>query len=143
MTTHAREPTAPIPIVPRATSPKGDKSPSVSPRRTPLSPGRLQISTMQKTKSYDEESNIHEEIPVTILIPNKTTNTVRVHECRLKIGETALNIKLLVEGAYGIPCDDFTLTCDGIGTLIDPVSLNDYTQIVEAKKAVIHVVTRT
>lgn len=57
----------------------------------------------------------------------------------LKIGETIQNIKQLLEDQYNIPTNSVTLSLDGVGPMIDPLSLNDFPTIMAEKKAVIRV----
>merc|ERR1711991_189359 len=87
----------------------------------------------KKAVSYDEESNIHNDIEVTLVFPNEKT-----HVLNLKVGDTVQNIKKTMNDTLNIPYAKSSLLCDG-KKMLDPLSLNDFKSIRNESKCRINV----
>ncbi|PRP75556.1 hypothetical protein PROFUN_09042 [Planoprotostelium fungivorum] len=98
----------------------------------PASPS-LDLSRNSSSSSFFEESDIFEEIPVTLELFDGRSLTKEV-----EIGETVLGLKRILYDLFHIPFDTITLYLDG-KAMLDPLSLNDFPSIVEQNKAVIQV----
>lgn len=92
------------------------------PAPSPLPPIQSQSPTL--SSSYYQESDIFEDIPITLKLPDGITFKLIV-----KTGETVQEIKRKLDTLHGIPYSDATLyyneTC-----MIDPLSLNDFPGLV-------------
>lgn len=73
---------------------------------------------------YDQESDIFEDIPITLILPDGITFKLVV-----KTGETVQEIKRKLDTLHGIPYSDATLYYNG-RHMIDPLSLNDFPGLV-------------
>jgi len=76
------------------------------------------------SSSYYQESDIFEDIPITLLLPDGVTFKLIV-----KTGETVQEIKRKLDTLHGIPYSDATLFYNG-KCMIDPLSLNDFPGLV-------------
>jgi len=76
------------------------------------------------TTSYYHESDIFEDIPITLLLPGGITFKLIV-----KTGETVQEIKRKLDTEHGVPYSDATLYYNG-KCMIDPLSLNDFPGLV-------------
>lgn len=72
------------------------------------------------SSSYYQESDIFEDIPITLILPDGITFKLIV-----KTGETVQEIKRKLDTLHGIPYADATLYYNG-ECMIDPLSLNDF-----------------
>lgn len=72
------------------------------------------------SSSYYQESDIFEDIPITLVLPDGVTFKLIV-----KTGETVQEIKRKLDTLHGIPYSDATLFYNG-KCMIDPLSLNDF-----------------
>lgn len=78
----------------------------------------------QPPSSYYQESDIFEDIPITLVLPDGVTFKLIV-----KTGETVQEIKRKLATLHGIPYSDATLYYNG-ACMIDPLSLNDFPGLV-------------
>jgi len=86
---------------------------------------KLQPTPEQPPKSdYHHESDIHEEIPLSLVLPDGVT-----YKFIVKTGETVQEIKRKLDTTHGIPYSDATLYFNG-KCMIDPLSLNDFPGLV-------------
>lgn len=90
-------------------------------------------STHLKPKAYFEESDIHEEIELTLALSDE-----RTIKLKLKIGDTVQNIKKRLEDTHGIPFVRQLFLLDG-QPMLDPLSLNDFPAIGKYKRRLIEV----
>lgn len=74
--------------------------------------------------SYYQESDIFEDIPITLILPDGITFKLIV-----KTGETVQEIKRKLDTLHGVPYSDATLYYNG-ECMIDPLSLNDFPGLV-------------
>jgi hypothetical protein len=111
------------------------------PKMRQLAPPLLTLEQTKGVKDYAEESDIYEDIEVTL----RNQATGETERLRLKIGETVQNIKKRIvaraPAGTAIEYRDVELVLDG-RPMMDPLSLNDFPEIVAAKKADIKVVIR-
>jgi len=74
--------------------------------------------------TYHQESDIFQDIPITLILPDGVTFKLIV-----KTGETVQEIKRKLDTLHGIPYSDATLYYNG-KCMIDPLSLNDFPGLV-------------
>jgi hypothetical protein len=72
------------------------------------------------TTSYDQESDIHSDITLTLKLPGDKTL-----EKKVSVGNTIFNLKKLLADEHGFAFDKLTLTHDD-KVMLDPLSLNDF-----------------
>eukprot|EP01113_Clastostelium_recurvatum_P043614 TRINITY_DN7248_c0_g1_i6.p1 TRINITY_DN7248_c0_g1~~TRINITY_DN7248_c0_g1_i6.p1 ORF type:complete len:505 (+),score=124.64 TRINITY_DN7248_c0_g1_i6:150-1664(+) len=92
---------------------------------------RSLASLSSSTRSYDEESNIHEQITLKMVMPSGVT-----HEIKASTGQTVQELKKILEVKHQIPCRASSLFYGG-KFMLDPLSINDFPGIMRDKGAVI------
>merc|ERR1711862_976543 len=78
-------------------------------------------------QSYDDESNIHDDIILTLEFPDGKKKDVKC-----KTGETVINLKKKLFDEFEIP-----FSCKlsfGDKQMLDPLSLNDFPDLISASK---------
>tara|TARA_R110002050_G_scaffold277245_2_gene422851 strand:- start:126 stop:485 length:360 start_codon:yes stop_codon:yes gene_type:complete len=96
----------------------GSDNESVRPSFVPALTPRGQ--EMPVKASYDEESNIHGKINITIVLPDKS-EIIR----EFSLGDTVFNIKKYVHDNKGLEWKGMKASLDG-KAMLDPLSLNDF-----------------
>eukprot|EP00168_Porphyra_purpurea_P000447 TRINITY_DN10498_c0_g1_i1.p1 TRINITY_DN10498_c0_g1~~TRINITY_DN10498_c0_g1_i1.p1 ORF type:complete len:142 (+),score=44.63 TRINITY_DN10498_c0_g1_i1:66-428(+) len=87
--------------------------------------GKLELAG--SAKSYDEESDIHEDITIIVKLDGDRTEKI---DC--KTGETIMNIKKKIHDDHGVP---FSCVVSFQGKpMLDPLSLNDFPHLIAAHK---------
>ena len=84
-------------------------------------------SKTPRSISYDDESNIHDDITLTFLFPDGKEQDVTC-----KTGETVSNLKKKLLDEYQIPFS-CKLTYKST-TMLDPLSLNDFPELLKGAK---------
>jgi len=97
------------------------KMPSTLP---PISQHKFLDENPPLPASYYQESDIFEDIPITLILPDGITFKLIV-----KTGETVQEIKRKLDTLHGVPYSDATLYYNG-KCMIDPLSLNDFPGLV-------------
>lgn len=77
--------------------------------------------------TYDEESDIHDDITLTLEFPDGKTKDIFC-----KTGETVINLKKKLFDEFEIPFSCKLSYNDNV--MLDPLSLNDFPVLVEAGK---------
>eukprot|EP01112_Ceratiomyxa_fruticulosa_P014635 TRINITY_DN420_c0_g1_i1.p1 TRINITY_DN420_c0_g1~~TRINITY_DN420_c0_g1_i1.p1 ORF type:complete len:389 (-),score=67.58 TRINITY_DN420_c0_g1_i1:61-1227(-) len=86
-------------------------------------------SLASSTRSYDDESNIHSSITVTVVFPSGEN-----HELKISTGQTVQDVKKILEVKHQVPCRASSLFYDGV-IMLDPLSINDYPKIMREQGA--------
>ena len=89
--------------------------------------GNASEQPSETKKTYDEESNIHADITVTLLFPDGIEENV---QC--KTGETVINLKKKLFDEFKIPFSCVLTYKDK--TMLDPLSLNDFPELIADAK---------
>jgi len=89
-----------------------------------LTPPLPPIPAHNPPPTYHQESDIFQDIPITLILPDGVTFKLIV-----KTGETVQEIKRKLDTLHGIPYSDATLYYNG-KCMIDPLSLNDFPGLV-------------
>jgi hypothetical protein len=83
--------------------------------------------------SYDQESNIHQKIELTLVLPDGT------HLCKVfSKGDTVFNIKKTVHDEKGVEYKGMQVELEG-KVLLDPLSLNDFPSLANVNAATFHI----
>eukprot|EP01088_Endostelium_zonatum_P004381 TRINITY_DN1561_c0_g1_i1.p1 TRINITY_DN1561_c0_g1~~TRINITY_DN1561_c0_g1_i1.p1 ORF type:complete len:108 (-),score=16.68 TRINITY_DN1561_c0_g1_i1:184-507(-) len=80
----------------------------------------LSANAPKQTKTYDEESDIHEPVTVKLTLPDGTSKTLNV-----TVGTTIQIIKKMLETDIGLSYKDNDCFYNG-KIMMEPLSLNDF-----------------